>query len=115
MSTPDHAAGPGQDTVHPEWEQALARLQDDLVALERSHFADEPFDPQPWTPPALPTPLPAYLSDRARDLAARQTALLTLLADRRDRARRQLEVTRRINASTGAASRRPTTFFDTSA
>lgn len=114
MTTPTGHAGPGSWVADPAWEQALDRLQDDLVAVERSHFAGEPFTAQPWTPPALPRPLPAYLGERARALAARQAALLTLIAEQRDRARRQLEVTRRINHSTGAASRPPTVFFDAS-
>lgn len=112
MATPaTHGYGP----VDPAWERALDDLQDALGAIERSHFADEPFEPRPWAPPALPTALPSYLAPRARDLVARQEALLTLIAENRDRVRRQLDVTRRINQVTGSASRPPTVFFDASA
>lgn len=114
MTTPPSTA-PGYGPLDLAWERALDDLQDALVAIERSHFADEPFEPQPWFPPVLSTPLPAYLGPRARDLVARQTALLTLIAENRDRVRRQLDVTRRFNESTGAASRPPTVFFDASA
>lgn len=99
----------------PSWESALERLQDDLTAAELAHLRGEPFDLTGWAPPALATPLPSYLLERARDLHARQEALTDLLATVRDRARRQLDVTRRINQATGAASRPATVFFDATA
>lgn len=97
------------------WESALDRLQDDLTAAELAHLRGEPLSLADWAPPALATPLPSYLLERARDLHARQVALTDLLATARDHARRQLDVTRRINQTTGAASRPATVFFDATA
>ncbi len=53
------------------WESALARLQDDLDALDRALASGADVVTLPWTPPSDLGPLPDRLRERAAALHAR--------------------------------------------
>jgi hypothetical protein len=66
------------------WEAALARVAEDVDALEQALAAGAEVVPRPWTPPADLGPLPASLQTLAEDLVARIARADALLRAARD-------------------------------
>jgi len=91
------------------WERALDDLEAHLVMAEQLMLGRLPIEMTPWSAPALPTPLPSGLVERARGLLARQEALLTQLPETMDRTRRQRDLTQRISAVSSPA--RPASIY----
>lgn len=61
------------------WEVELDRLELDILRVERLVTAFEPLASSDWVAPALATPLPAHLRERARDIHERQGKALQQL------------------------------------
>lgn len=68
------------DRHHLHWETVLDRLELDLLQSERKLANPDAPDPEPWSAPTMPGPIPADLVDRARDILARQQEVRDKLA-----------------------------------
>lgn len=68
------------DRRHLHWETILDRLELDVLLSERKLTDPDAPDPEPWSEPHLPGPIPADLVDRARTLLARQQEVRDKLA-----------------------------------
>lgn len=55
-----------------DWQTVLDRLELDLLLAERKLADPDAPDPDPWSEPHLPGPVPGDLLDRARTLLSRQ-------------------------------------------
>ena len=68
---------------HAEWVAALERLEVDVDAAEALLAAGQEVEPaEPWTPPAMRSPLPSDLEPRARLVLERQLAVAHQLSER---------------------------------
>ena len=79
------------------WEDVLDRLEADLALAEQALLRrEEPVDLDDWIVPALISPLPAELAERAAAIVARQREILARLPEALGRTGRQQALTARI-------------------
>lgn len=85
------------DRHHLHWETVLDRLELDLMLSERKLADPDAPDPEPWSEPHLPGPIPADLLDRARTLLSRQQEVRDRLAVAALSLRRHEQLTARMD------------------
>lgn len=85
------------DRRHLHWETVLDRLELDLVLTERKLTNPDAPDPEPWSEPHLPGPIPADLVDRAEELLTRQHAVRDKLAVAAHSLRRHQDFAARVD------------------
>lgn len=85
------------DRHHLHWETVLDRLELDLMLAERKLTNPDAPDPEPWSEPHLPGPIPADLLDRARTLLSRQQEVRDRLAVAALSLRRHEQLTARVD------------------
>jgi hypothetical protein len=95
------------------WAAVLDRLEADVSLAEQ--LADDPTasSPEPWGAPAIDTPIPATLVDRAADILARQTCVQEAIAAAMSATSRQQDFASRVNRAT--RSPEPSVYVDVSA
>lgn len=97
-----------QRSFRAVWEEELDRLELDVVRVERMLAGGDTAAPaEPWSPPALPCPMPAVLAPRARDLLDRQDRASTALREALASAQRQIAYGARVSDATAAGPAQP--------
>ncbi len=97
------------------WSAVLDRLEADVILGEVSVGSSQvTVELEPWLPPNGLGPIPESLVARAREIAARQAAVVTGLPSAMERVFQQWELTKKINEAT-ATVRPPSIYIDTRA
>lgn len=103
-----------QRSFRAVWEAELDRLELDVVHVERllagtdsPSSAVRAASAEPWSPPAVPGPMPADLLPRARDILERQTRAEGALREALSSAQKQLAYGSRVTDATAPARAKP--------
>jgi hypothetical protein len=103
-----------QRSFRAVWEAELDRLELDVVRVERllsgaddASSAVQGASGRPWSPPAVPGPMPADLFPRARDILERQTRAEGALREALSSAQKQLAYGSRVSDATAPGRAQP--------
>ncbi|MGQ0632575.1 MAG: hypothetical protein ACT4P1_16265 [Sporichthyaceae bacterium] len=95
LAAPLPAAGPFS-IWEQAWSNALCELELDVAHAERMLTGDNPGPPRSWANPKPPGQIPPSMAARAQAILARQLRVAEQLSRAVAAARRDLELTRRI-------------------
>jgi hypothetical protein len=93
------------ERLHLHWENALERLELDVLLAERGLADAEAPGLEPWDEPDLVGPMPADLVERARAILARQRAVREGMAVTVRGLRRHHEFATRVDRATARVGR----------
>jgi hypothetical protein len=90
---------------HLHWETVLDRLELDLILAERKLADPDAPDPEPWSEPHVPGPIPPDLVERAQGLLDRQATVRDRLTVASFALRRHQDFAARVDRATTTPDR----------